>query len=407
MHEHRFRTLFRWSLWLALVAFGAVGLYLRLTYGHRLANYGSYIPWGLWVACYIYFVGMSAGLFVIASVVLIARTQSLLPMAPLTLLCAVLTLVMALLSIGLDLGHMNRAGEVMLHANLHSMMAWMIFLYSTYMVVLLVESALVAVPRLRAWRDLHGVRGRLARLATRIPEETAERWLQRLGIAGIPLAIAFSGGVGALFATVGARPYWNHGLFPIIFLAGALLSGAGCLAAVIFVVWPRRDETFRAGLALLGRLMLYLLIFDTILEWAEFSIPMWQGISHEMPIFHEILYGRFWASFWIIHLLLGVAVPVVLLWRWSERPLAVAVSGALVAVTFISVRLNIVIPPLTIPLIEGLDEAYVSPRLDYTYFPSWPEWAVLSAALAIGSTLFWAAVSLLPILPARAEGERS
>lgn len=406
MHEQRLRSVFRWSLWLALVAFGAVGLYLRLAYGHRLANYGSYIPWGLWVACYIYFVGMSAGLFVIASVVLVTRTPALLPMAPLTLLCAVLTLVMALLSIGMDLGHMNRAGEVMIHANLRSMMAWMIFLYSTYMVVLLIESALVALPRLRQWHDAGGVRGRVGRLATRIPEDVSERWLHRLGIAGIPLAVAFSGGVGALFATVGARPYWNHGLFPIIFLAGALLSGAGCLAAVVYLVWPQRDETFRQGLALLGRLMLYLLIFDTLLEWAEFSIPMWQGISEEMPIFHEILYGRFWASFWIVHLLLGVAVPVLFLWRWGERPLAVAVSGALVAATFISVRLTIVIPPLTIPLIEGLDEAYVSPRLDYAYFPSWPEWAVFAAALAIGSTLFWIAVSLLPILPA-AEAERS
>jgi molybdopterin-containing oxidoreductase family membrane subunit len=406
MHEHRLRSIFRWSLWLGLVVFGAIGLYLRLAYGHRLANYGSYIPWGLWVACYIYFVGMSAGLFVIASVVLVTRTPSLLPMAPLTLLCAVLTLVMALLSIGMDLGHMNRAGEVMIHANLRSMMAWMIFLYSTYMVVLLIQSAFVALPRLREWHDAGGIRGRVGRMATRIPEDVAERWLHRLGIAGIPLAIAFSGGVGALFATVGARPYWNHGLFPIIFLAGALLSGAGCLAAVVYLVWPRRDETFRQGLALLGRLMLYLLIFDTVLEWAEFSIPMWQGISEEMPIFHEILYGRFWASFWIVHVLMGVAVPVVLLWRWGERPLAVAVSGALVAATFISVRLTIVIPPLTVPLIEGLEEAYVSPRLDYAYFPSWPEWAVFAAALAIGSTLFWIAVSLLPILPS-AEAERS
>jgi molybdopterin-containing oxidoreductase family membrane subunit len=248
--------------------------------------------------------------------------------------------------------------------------------------------------------------GWFARIVTQMPDDAADRWLRRLGVAGIPLAIAFSGGVGALFATVGARPYWNHGLFPIIFLAGALLSGAGCLAAVIYLVWPRRDETFRQGLALLGRLMLYVLIFDTILEWAEFSIPMWQGIGHEMPIFHEILYGRFWASFWIVHLLLGVAIPVLLLWWWGERPLAVAVSGALVAVTFISVRLNIVIPPLTVPLLEGLDEAYVSPRLDYTYFPSWPEWAGFSAALAIGSTLFWGAVWLLPILPPPSQAER-
>ena len=402
--------LFRATLflgWLALACVGLMGLYLRFTTGHQLASYGNYVPWGLWVAAYIYFIGLSAGSFVLASVVYVARVKLLAPIGPLALFMAVVTLLMALLSIGMDLGHLNRAGEVGLHANFRSMMAWMIFLYSTYFGVIIVENVLALVPKLHPWRTRPGLAGFMARQVTRIPEEFAERWLHRLGVFGVPLATAFHGGVGALFATVGARPYWHHGLFPIIFLVGALASGCGGLAALYYAVWPDRGENFRLALGILGRMVLGLLAFDTLLEWAEFSIPMWQGISHEVGIFNAVLFGPYWWNFWIIHLLLGVLVPMALLALGQKRPWMIALGGGLVAVTFISVRLNMVVPPLTQPLIEGLGKAFVSPRMSYEYFPSWFEWSVLAGVLAAGGAVLWAGLRFLPLLPEPAETRTS
>ena len=58
--------------WITLtlgIVIGFIGVYERLTTGHLYANYGSIIPWGLWVALYIYFVGLSAGAFLISSLV--------------------------------------------------------------------------------------------------------------------------------------------------------------------------------------------------------------------------------------------------------------------------------------------------------------------------------------------------
>ena len=60
--------------------------------------------------------------------------------------------------------------------------------------------------------------------------------LRVLGGIGIPLAIALSGGGGALFGVVGARPVWNSGLTPILFLAGGLVSG-GALLTFIAAIW--------------------------------------------------------------------------------------------------------------------------------------------------------------------------
>ena len=277
------------------------------------------------------------------------------------------------------------------------MMAWMIFLYSCYLGVVVIENVLAAVP------NVQQSTGRVARMVRRIPVDFAERWLFRLGMLGVPLAIAFSGGVGALFATVGARPYWHQPLFPILFLVGALASGGGCLALLYFLVWPDRGPRFRAALDLLGRMVLWMLLLDTLLEWEEFSIPLWQGLSHEAEIFDALMFGPYWWNFWVVHLLLGVAVPVLCLTVLRSRPWAVALGGGLVAVTFISVRLNLVIPPITQPLVEGLPEAFLSPRTSFQYFPTIFEWAVSAGVLALGMALFAVGVKVLPIIPKELE----
>jgi molybdopterin-containing oxidoreductase family membrane subunit len=51
--------------WVLLLLAGIAGVVLRLATGHELAGYGSYIPWGLWVALYAWFVGLSAGAFML------------------------------------------------------------------------------------------------------------------------------------------------------------------------------------------------------------------------------------------------------------------------------------------------------------------------------------------------------
>ena len=390
-------------LWIALAALGARGLYLRFTTGHQLANYGSYIPWGLWVACYIYFIGLSAGAFILSSVVYVAKVKLLAPTGPLALFTAIVTLIMALLSIAFDLGHMNRAGEVGLHANLRSMMAWMIFLYSTYMGVIILENACAWVAAFEPYADDKGLKGKLARIFTALPERFATKLLHKLGLLGVPLAVAFHGGVGALFATVGARPYWHQPLFPIMFLVGALVSGSALLGAIYYLVWPHRDESFRKTMELFAVMTLGLLLFDVILEWAEFSVPLWQGISHEAGIFRSLMWGDYWWNFWIIHVLLGVAVPTVLLGLYRKRPGIVAIAGALVSGTFISVRLNMVIPPLTQPLVEGLPDSFVSQRLSFEYFPSSFEWMISCLVLAVGAGVFAFGLRYLPLLPLTAE----
>jgi molybdopterin-containing oxidoreductase family membrane subunit len=147
----------------------------------------------------------------------------------------------------------------------------------------------------------------------------------------------------------------------------------------------------------IGRAVLGLLIFDVILEWAEFSVPMWYGVGHEYDHLMRVLFGEFWWVFWILHVALGTLLPGALLVFRGSRAWAVATAGLLIAVTFMTVRLNIVIPGLLDPHLRGLQNAFTDHRLVFWYVPSWFEWRVTFFIVAVGAALFYLGNRFLPL----------
>jgi molybdopterin-containing oxidoreductase family membrane subunit len=395
-----------WLLWLIAAGLGVHGLLTRLLDGHIHANYGSYIVWGLWVAAYIYFVGLSAGSYLFSSMIYVFGVRRLEKVGRLALFTAIVTLGMGLTFVWFDLGQMFRAWRIFTSPNFGSMMAYMAWLYSFYALVLLVQLWLAMRADFCRWQIEPGFRGRVGRwLAFHKGPLSAEEearcrhWLKVLAIVGVPLAVAFSGGVGALFGTLSARPFWHTPLMPILFLTGALISGGALMAFVVAAFYPHRDEEYRQMIRYIGRAVLGLLVLGIVIEWAEFSVPMWYGVGHEYELLMRVLFGPFWWVFWIVHVVLGCVIPGLLLTFRGDRPRAVGWAGFLVALTFMAVRLNIVIPGLLDPHLQGLQDAFTDRRLVFWYVPSFFEWQVVFFVVAMGCALFYLGYRFLPLLP--------
>ena len=395
-----------WGVAIVGFAVGLVGLYQRLTLGHEAANYGSYVPWGLWVAAYIYFIGLSAGAFLLSTLIYVFQIKRLEKIGKLALFTALVTLVGAMFSIWLDLGHPLRAWRLLLRTNFRSIMGWMIWLYSAYFVLLVVELWFAIRADLVACSDEPGLKGALCRFLTLGRHDVSASAIQRdrktlrvLGSIGVPLAVAFHGGVGALFGVVGARPYWHGGLAPITFLIGALTSG-GALLAFMTAIWgpDRGTEEHRQLVVFLGQIVMGLLAFDLLLEWAEYSIGLYSAVPAEAESLRLVLFGEYWWVFWIVHLALGALVPLALLAFRGRSLGAVATAGALIAITFLSVRLNIVIPGLAVEELEGLRRAFTGPGLTFDYFPSSMEWLFFVWTVSLAGLLFLIGYDLLPIV---------
>ncbi len=369
--------------WAIAFAAGAAGVVWRLV--SEDADFGSYIPWGLWIALYAWFVGVSAGSFMLFAAGEVFRVERLRRVGRPALVVSLAALASGLIVVGLDLGRLERFMSVYVYGNPSSLMAWEISFYTAF-------GVLVVVALVVAFRNELAARFKpLSRLAG--DKGVDSPWVRALAVVGGVLAIAVTGATGALFGIVGARPYWHTGLLPLLFIAAALLSAAAVLAVVVALTPDGQGRHDADQVTFLGRLTLVLLGATLLIEWADLSVAYSQHSQNSSgwAAYDLILTGPRWWVFWLVHLALGVVVPAVLLVAWPRRAVAVAAGAALVAVTLVGARLNLVIPGLAVPQIEGLAEAYTGPGLSFAYTPTLQEWlvAVFSGAFFVGLVGLW------------------
>lgn len=360
-----------WSiLWALAFLAGLYGLYLRFSTGHSAAAYGSAVPWGLWVALYSFMSSMAAGLYLLSSLPVLFGVRSLEPVVRPGLWASLASLVGGLVAIGLDLGHIFRAYEVFTRPNPSSVMAALVWLYTLFAILLVVQL-----------------------LALRQGNETA---VKRIAWVGIFLAVAMAGAGGALYATAGSRVFWHSGFLPILVIAGGLLTGAALLLFLVGLESPK----VTAAMTTLGRVTLGLVVLDLVLEWAEFSVGTYGGDMTAVESARLVLFGPYAWAFWGLHLAVGSIVPLLLLAGAPQKRWAQLTAGLLVVGTYLTVRLNIVIPPLTVPQLAGLPTAYVEPGLSYMYSPSLMEWLVALFAVTLAVLVFYVGYRFLAGRPA-------
>lgn len=392
-----------WILGAAFLLVGSYGWWDRLTNGHQDANYGSIIPWGLWVAVYIFFIGLSAGSFLISSLVYVFGMKKFEPVGRLALFTALVTLATALLAIWVDLGHMFRFWEVYLHPNFQSPMAWMIWLYTAYFLLLGVETWYLLRRDMVVASHGGGAKATVYRLLTFGTRKTSEESARRdrkivkvLAAIGIPVAIMFHGGVGTLFGVVAARPGWNSGLFPILFLLSALVSG-GALLTFVSAVFQDGLNRYRDTVVALGQLVLAMLLLDVLFQISEILVVSYGAVPGHIAALKLMVSGPYWWVFWVWQIAIGTVIPIIILAAPTRRRAKwVAGAAGLIVVGFIGVRLNVVIPSLAVGEIQGLDAAITSPRVSTHYLPSLMEWLVTVSIVGLGMLLFGLGEHFLP-----------
>jgi len=347
-----------WVLTILCLAAGAYGLYLRFTEGHAAASYGSYVPWGLWIAAYVALIGASAGAFGFAAVIFTLRKTEYYGLARLAMLVAFGAFAAGMTNVWLDLGHPFRFWKLLTQTSWTSIMGWMSWFYVIYGLILVVGLFLTH----------NGV----------IP-----KFMERFSWVAFLFAIAFAGAEGALFGVVGARALWESGLTPILFLVEAALFGVGLVAAGALIFGAMNQQAAR----MMGVAMLILLGLLLLLEWAEYTTALYASVPAKTSAVMTILTGPYWWVFWGLHLGLGVVLPGLLLLFGRGNALLTGIAGALIAAMGLATKLNLVLPALAQEELDGLAHAFTGPGLTFSYFPSTMEWLVWLGTLGLGGLI--------------------
>ncbi len=385
-----------WAVVLAATAIGLGAAALRTYEGLGVTNLNYVVPWGLWVAFYIYFIGLSAGSFLLSTLIYVFGVERFERVGRVALFSALMALIAGLLFVLIDLGHMERFWTVFIHRNLWSVLEIEIHFYVIYIVILCAELWLLMRRDLIRCAEGQGWQATVCRILALRSRDLSEASARRdmrivkvLGILGIPTAIGVHGGTGAIFAVVKARPMWFGPLFPIIFIVSALASG-GALLTFLTAFFSQLSREERRALTLdLGKLTAGILAFDLLLMWSEFSVGIYGNIPEHLEVMRLTFFGPFWWVFWLVQILFGAVIPLALiLWPVTGRDHRwVGLAGLMVVVGIFGVRLNIVIPALNAEILPGFLDAYHVIPAPTAAVPAYPleliTWLARLAILAV------------------------
>lgn len=124
-------------------------------------------------------------------------------------------------------------------------------------------------------------------------------------------------------------------------------------------------------------------------------MPFYKSSKEEAEHLRSLFSGEYALLFWVV-LGGGLVAPImVLLFRQGRKPLPLFIMAVTVVLGAWWKRYLIVIPTLSHPFlpIQGVPESW------HHYFPTWTEWSVTAATLAMALLIVTLLIRFLPIVP--------
>ncbi len=317
------------------------------------------LQWSVLIVLYPYITGLVAGAFILASLERVFNVDAVRPTYRLALLTALAFLLVAPLPLQLHLGHPERSVEMYLTPHTSSAMAMFGFVYLWYLMVVLL---------LEIWLEYRADIVRLAQTTTGLTRiiykaltlgsqnvSPAARIIDdKVGytvtVIGIPSAFMLHGYVGFIFGSIKANPWWSTPLMPIVFLFSAMTSGIA--AVLLLYMASMKVKKMRIDMRCLdtiAKYLFYTFVIDFTLEMLDLIHRTYEA-DESFRSLDFMVHTRLWGSQVIIQILLGTAVPLVLLaatqlWRFSEaRRRAMYVAAcSLISIGIFAMRWNVVI----------------------------------------------------------------
>lgn len=402
-----------WILFfIAMAVVMAVGLYAYLLQvnnglivtGLRGLGTMAGATWGLYVAYYVYFIGVSFAGITVAALIRIFRIEKLEPVARIGELLTVVALILGALAILADLEHPWRAivnlvqygrPQSPFFGTFTMVIAGYLFASLVYLYVTSRRDAAILAERDSKFRGLYRF------LAAGYEDTGDQRRLDQrvtfwLAVAILPLLVIAHSTVGFVFGLQAGRPGWFGALQAPGFVVLAGVSGIGnliMLAAIVRVATRTKGRITLDAFSWLGKLLLGLLITYLYFTAVEILTITYQPGASEQSLSEALLSGEYAWIFWgaIASLVIAAAL---LIWqalarRWSIG--LIVATGVLVNIGAVAKRYLIVVPSQT--------HGQLLPYPTGTYTPNWVEWAIVLGLFALGAFMIGVFMKVFPIVP--------
>lgn len=333
-----------------LVATFGFGMFSLTSEGHGSFNSGSDgVSWGLPVVNYIYFVLVSAGLTMFASLALTFGAKSFYPIAKRCVWLSLVGLAAGFASLALEIGHPFRLlWALPLSFQTLSPLNWMGVFYAVFIVFGVMK-----------FLRLHN-------------DDWDSATSKKIGAAALVAELLAACTLAMAFGALAMRPMWFSPLVPVYFLLTALCSG-GAVALLTCYLTYGKLESMPAGVRNLitGQLpaILAAVLGVTILIGAyQTLIGLWSNADGLQVWDHIVSTPWFWIE------VASMLAAMYLLLQRKNLPLA----GVLILLGMFIHRYEFVVGGQLVPLFKG---SWVPGLIQYV--PSLTEWSLTAMSFSI------------------------
>ncbi len=397
-----------WVLFLLVIIGAGIIAYIdQLIKGQVVTNMRDYALWGIYISNFVFFVATSFVGSVTVAILRLTNNEWRTPLVRIAEIISVACIIMAGITIMIDMARPDRILNLFIHARLQSPITWDVIIIPTYIVISLLLLYFPLLPDFAILKKHYAktspkLSKRYGKLSLNWKGSVAQKAIQTKSIKIIALMII---PVGLLLQTIDAwlfsttyRVGWDSNNFAPYFISGAFVAGVGALITVIYIL--RRANKLEKYITdfhfdKLGKLLVLACLIYLFFNINEYLIPAFTAKKGEAVHLETLFTGLYAKLFWLVTIG-GLVLPtIILLFKKGRKPFPMFIIGIVVVVGSWWKRYIIVTPTLLHPFlpIEGVPESW------HHYFPSLHEWLITFATLAMAFLIITLLVRYLPVIP--------
>ena len=397
-----------WTTLLIVIIIAGIIAYIdQIIKGQVVTNMRDYALWGIYISNFVFFVATSFVGSVTVAVLRLTKNTWRTPLVRIAEIITFAAIVMAGITIMIDMARPDRLLNLFIHARLQSPITWDVIIVPTSIVLsflllyfpLLPDLAVLKKHFKKTKPTFSKWYGKLALNWTGSKAQKAlqEKSIRIIAILIIPVGIILQTIDAWLFSTT-YRIGWDSTNMGAYFISGAFVAGLGALVTLMYVIRKVRklenyitDYHFDKMGKFLGLGCLTYLYFNI----NEYLIPIFTAPVEEDIHLNSLVSGEYAPIFWFAQIV-GLLLPLfILLFNKGRKPGAMFIVGMMVVIGSWWKRFIIVTPTLLHPFlpIEGVPESW------HHYFPSMHEWLITGATLAMAFLIITVFVRYLPVIP--------
>lgn len=396
-----------WVALLIVIIIAAIYAYIiQIKEGLVITDMRDYALWGIYISNFVFFVAISLVGSLVTAILRLSGVKWATPLTRISEIIAIAAIIMAGLTIIIDMGRPDRIYNLLLHGRLQSPIIWDVIVITTYLVISVLLLYFPLLPDLQILRRKFKDNKRLAKWYGRFSlnwngntkQKNIYKWsINTLSVLIIPVAFGIHTVTAWLFATT-YRPGWDSSNFGPYFIAGAFVAGAGGVISLMYIL--RRTHRLKDYITdfhfdMMGKLLVMLCLIYIYFNVNEYLVPAYKTTEKEAEHLKELFFGADALLFWSV-IIGGLILPVIaLLFKRMRKPLPLFIIGLVVVITAWWKRFIIVTPTLLHPFlpIQGVPESW------HHYNPTHLEWLITWGTLAGALLIVTLLVRYLPIIP--------